>query len=348
MARVTLSTIAERTGLSKFAVSRSLSGKDGVSDETRKRVQDVATELGYLRPVTEVSTPVLGVVFHDTDLINSELHLLIQNGIQAEAQRCGYQVRMRWSHLSEEIETFSRDCSGVALVGPHPEATMAAIKALGIPVVRNTWMEPLDPYDIVSGTDHEAGSAVARFLVELGHRRIVYVHGTPGYRGRIERFYGVREVLEQHADVTFREMRFQAEIRFTEHLKAVHETGFQPTAFFCAHDGLAVTVISELLRLGYRIPEDASVIGFGDYSAATQISPQLTTVRVHGRQIGGGLVRLLDDKIVGRIAPDFAVRMMIASRLVVRESTGPVPETSQSSRFVKADMDAASEPASSR
>tara|TARA_R110002020_G_scaffold6295_28_gene26438 strand:- start:1063 stop:2070 length:1008 start_codon:yes stop_codon:yes gene_type:complete len=324
MARVTLSTIAKRTGLSKFAVSRSLSGKDGVSEETRKRVQDVATELGYLRQVAEVAAPVLGVVFHDTDLINSELHLLIQSGIQAEAQRCGYQVRMRWTHLPEEIEAFARDCSGVAMVGPHPQEAMAAIKNLGIPVVRNTWMEPLDPYDIVSGTDHEAGSAVAKFLVELGHRKIAYVHGTPGYRGRIERFYGVREVLERHPDVTFREMRFEAEMRFTEHLQAVHDSGFQPTAFFCAHDGLAVTVISELLRLGYRIPEDVSVIGFGDYSAATQISPQLTTVRVHGRQIGGGLVRLLDDKISGRVAPEFAVRMMVASHFVVRESTGPV------------------------
>ena len=323
MARVTLSTIAKRTGLSKFAVSRSLSGKDGVSEETRKRVQDIAAELGYLRPVSEGLTPVLGVVFHDTDLINSELHLLIQSGIQTEAQRCGYQVRIRWTHLQDEIEAFARDCSGVAMVGPHPEAIMAAIRALGIPVVRNTWMEPLDPYDIVSGTDHESGAAVARFLVELGHRRIAYVHGTPGYRGRIERFYGVREVLERHPDITFREMRFEAERRFNEHLKAEHETGFSPTAFFCAHDGLAVTVVSELLRLGYRIPEDVSVIGFGDYSAATQISPQLTTVRVHGQQIGRGLVRMLDDKITGRIAPDVALRVMIASHLIVRESTGP-------------------------
>jgi LacI family transcriptional regulator len=207
---------------------------------------------------------------------------------------------------------------------------MEAIKALSVPVVRNGWMDPLDPYDIVSGTDHEAGSAVARFLLELGHRRIVYVHGTPGYRGRIERFYGVREVLERHEDVEFREMRFTAEIRFTEHLQEVHDSGFQPTAFFCAHDGMALTVVSELLRLGYKIPDDLSVIGFGDYSAATQISPQLTTVRVHGRQIGSGLVRLLDDRIMGRLAPDLAVRMMIASQLIVRDSTGPVSRLSAS------------------
>ena len=326
MSRVTLSTIAKQTGLSKFAVSRSLSGKDGVSEETRKRVLGVAAELGYARAAPEVTSPVLGVVFHDTDLINSELHLLIQSGFQTEAQRCGYQVRMCWAHEADAVVAFARGCNGVALVGPHPHASMQAIKALGVPVVRNTWMDPLDPYDIVSGTDHEAGSAVADFLLGLGHRKIVYVQGTPGYRGRIERFSGLREVLERHDDVVFREMKFQAEMRFTEHLKEVHESGFFPTAFFCAHDGMALTVVSELLRLGYRIPEQVSVIGFGDYSAATQISPQLTTVKVHGRQIGSGLVRILDDRITARIAPDFAVRMMFAAHLVVRDSTGPAPD----------------------
>jgi LacI family transcriptional regulator len=81
-------------------------------------------------------------------------------------------------------------------------------------------------------------------------------------------------------------------------------------------------VISELLRLGYRIPEDISVIGFGDYSTATQISPQLTTVKGHGQQIGASCVRLLDDRINERMARDIPVRLLIASRIVNRASCG--------------------------
>lgn len=327
MARVTLATIAQRTGLSKFAVSRSLSGKDGVSEETRKRVKEVAAELGYARPVTDAEPPALGVVFHDTDLINSELHLLIQSGFQAEAQKRGYQVRMRWTHLPDEIEGFARTLRGLAMVGPHSKESMERVKALGVPVARNGWMDPLDPFDIVSGTDHEAGSAVARYLLDLGHRTIAYVHGTPGYRGRIERFYGMREVLERREDVTFREMKFETEMRFTEHFLKAKAEGFEPTAFFCAHDGLAVTAISELLRLGYRIPEDVSVIGFGDYQAATQISPHLTTVKVHGTQIGAGLVRLLDDRANARIPREYAVRVMITGDIIERASCGPARQS---------------------
>src|SRR5690606_268596 len=163
MAKVTLSTIASHMGLSKFAVSRALAGKDGVSPETRRRVEAVAAELGYVRAVEAVEARQLGIVFHDTDLIKSELHLLIQSGFQAEAQRRGYQVRMRWTHLPDEIEAFARTVAGIAMVGPHPSPSMQRVKGLGVPVARNRWMDPLDPFDIVSGTDHEAGSAVAQF-----------------------------------------------------------------------------------------------------------------------------------------------------------------------------------------
>lgn len=336
MARVTLATIAERTGLSKFAVSRALSGKDGVSDATRRLVHEVAAELGYVRVAPEVEPPMLGVIFHDADRINSELHMLIQSGVQVEAQRLGYRVGMRWTHIAEEIESFVRNCACVLMVGPHDGAGLARAYATGKPIVRTGWLDPLEPADWVGGTDHESGSAVANYLLELGHRSIAFVHGTPGYRGRMERYYGVREVLEMRPDVEYREMKFEAEMRFTEHFLVAQEQGFSPTAFFCAHDGLAVTVVSELLRLGYRIPEDISVVGFGDFSAATQISPQLTTVKVHGQEMGAACVRLLDDRIHGRMPRDTPIRVMIAGHIVQRASSGPLQPASRPAPAVAA------------
>jgi LacI family transcriptional regulator len=324
MARVTLTTIAERTGLSKFAVSRALAGKGGVSDATRRRVEEAAAELGYVRPAApQQPTPTLGVIFHDTDLINSELHMLMQSGVQAEAHRLGYGVGMRWTHSPQEMEPLVRSCGGVLLVGPHDRTTLDHLHSLGKPVVRMGWLDPLEPADQVSGTDREAGAAVAEYLLGLGHRSIAFVHGAPGYRGRMERFYGMREVLEQRDNVQFEDMRFQADLRFTEALRGLRARGVQPTAFFCAHDGLAVTVVSELLRLGCRIPEDVSVIGFGDYSSATQIVPQLTTVRTHGGEIGAAAVRLLDNRVHARIPPEIPVRVLIAGMIIERSSCGP-------------------------
>ena len=154
MARITLATIAEKTGLSKFAVSRALSGKSGVSENTRRLVQSVAAELGYLRPVQDNTPNVLGIVFHDTDLVNSELQVLVQSGFQAEAARQGYQTRMIWTHLPEEVEAFARTCAGISMVGPHLNESKYRIKELGIPLSLNGWIDPLERFDMVHGTTH--------------------------------------------------------------------------------------------------------------------------------------------------------------------------------------------------
>ena len=327
MARVTLGTIAKEMGLSKFAVSRALSGKSGVSEETRRRVEAVATELGYTKPPSS-RAPTVALVFNDTDYINSELQLMVQSGVLAEAKRRGYQVIARWTHDADEIEATMRRCQAGILVGPHVREIYERIYAIGIPIVRTSgFPDPLEAIDIVTGPDHEAGAAVAKFLVDLGHREIAYVHGAPRYRGRIERLYGVREVLEGYPDARLHDMRFEPEISFTQSFQTLRADGIHPTAFFCSHDGLAVTVVSELLRLGFRIPEDVTVVGFGNFSSATQISPPLTTVTLPGHEMGACCVRLLDDKLHDRIASDQRLRITVAGRFVIRASSGPVAVT---------------------
>jgi LacI family transcriptional regulator len=325
MPRVTLDTIARQMGLSKFAVSRALAGKDGVSDETRRRVEATATELGYVKPTVTSRLPSVALVFNDTDFINSELQLMVQAGVLAEARRRGYHVVARWTHDADEIEATMRNAQAGILVGPHVREIFDRVYAIGIPIVRTSgFPDPLEAIDIVTGPDHEAGAAVAKFLIELGHREIAYVHGAPRYRGRIERLYGVREILERYPDAHLHDMRFEPELTFTQALQSLRSNGINPTAFFCAHDGLAVTVVSELLRLGFRIPEDVSVVGFGDFSSATQISPQLTTVTLPGHDMGASCLRLLDDKLTGRIANDLRLHITVAGKLVLRASSGPL------------------------
>jgi LacI family transcriptional regulator len=193
-----------------------------------------------------------------------------------------------------------------------------------VPIVRFGWVDPLEQADQVSGTDHEAGQAVLQYLIDLGHRSIAYVYGIPGYRGRRERFYGAREIAERYPDVALHVMQFEEQAGFGTAFQALKEKGVYPTAFFCAHDGLALTVVSELLGLGYRIPDDISVVGFGDFSPATQISPPLTTVRMEGQECGAVGLRLLLERIENPRQPGApARRINIASRIVERRSAGP-------------------------
>lgn len=331
MPRVTLATIASETGLSKFAVSRALSGKTGVSEATRARVAEAASRLGYRRPLAVEQKPI-GVVFNDADVINSELHVQIQSGVQREAQRLGYSVRVHWAHAGEDLEAIAHACAALVVCGPHERSAMARAYATGIPIVRQGWLEPLEQVDHIGGTDREAGAAVARYLTALGHREIAYVHGDPRYRGRMERLHGLREVLELIEGAVMHDLIWEDGATFASILDTVQAAGARPTAFFCAHDGLAVTVISELLARGLRIPEDASVIGFGDYSAALQILPRLTTVKMHGPEIGAMSVRLLDARLGATGFPAVPVRMLIPSRIIERQSAGPAPSASSPPR----------------
>ena len=120
-----------------------------------------------------------------------------------------------------------------------------------------------------------------------------------------------------------RELHFPHPSDFRDVYERLRADDDDVTAFFCGHDGLAVTVVSELLRLGYRIPADKTVVGFGDFSSASQITPALTTVRLPGRDIGIAAVRLLLDRMRSddqSIAS--AQRVYVVPRLIERESSG--------------------------
>ncbi len=69
-----------------------------------------------------------------------------------------------------------------------------------------------------------------------------------------------------------------------------------------------------------------SVVGFGDFSAATQISPPLTTIRVQGVEMGATAMRLLLERIETKGQPVVAKRILIASTFIVRRSSGPAPK----------------------
>ena len=325
MSKVTLRVIAEETGLSKYAVSRALSGKTGVSSETRARVVEVAERLGY-RPPAAARPQLAGAVFDGREHANGELLMQVQTGLQTEAARLGYALRLHFLHESLDMANLVERCCGILAVNLRDGPELDVLNAAGIPVVRHGWVEPLDPVDTVSGTDHEAGAAVARHLLELGHREVVYVHGPVDLRGRRERLYGLTEVLGNVEGAVIHDVTWAEEDGFSARLSALLEKGHRPTAFFCAHDGLALTAVSDLLARGWRIPDDVSVIGFGDFSAASLIRPALTTVRVHGIEMGRAAMRLLDARVRDADFLSTPVRIQIPNTLILRESSAPAPE----------------------
>jgi LacI family transcriptional regulator len=330
MSNVTLDMIATRLGISKFAVSRALSGKPGVSEKTRRSIIEVAEELGYRIPRMKGGDGrSIEVIFHDRNVANRELWGDVQHGIEAEASRWGLSMAVRWTKDCRIVSRVERSTVGFILVGPHDTDMHKAVRDSHRPAVTvNHRVPPLDGMDQVTATDVEAGEFVADFLIGLGHRRMVYVHGRAGYPGREARLYGFARTIACRGDATAREMIFEYDDEastFRSLLIAMVDEGFVPTAFFCGSDGVAVTVVSELVRMGLRVPEDASVIGHADYAIASQISPKLTTLHMPHRQMGLTAVRLLLSRagLTLPVADPTPMRISLVPHLVARQTSGP-------------------------
>lgn len=329
MSRVTLQFIADQLGVSKFAVSRALTGKPGVSEETRRAVIAAAQKFGYvaLRRGNEARS--IEVLFHDRSVANRELWVDVQHGVEVEATRAGYPMAVRWTNDHGMVERLQKTTAGFVLIGPHEPEMYEAARAAKVPsVIVAHVVPPLSTIDQITATDVEAGVYVAGFLAELKHRRMVYVHGQLGYPGRYARLRGFAEAIGEIPDAELREISFdddRAPAGFHEALMAMVEGGYEPTAFFCGSDGVAVTVVSELMRMGLRVPEDASVIGHADYPIATQVSPKLTTVHMPHFQMGIAAVRtVLARAGVGMAMQDLPPqRISLVPHLIVRDSSGP-------------------------
>jgi LacI family transcriptional regulator len=322
--RVTIDELARHLGLSKFSVSRALSGKSGVGDATRLRVVRAASQLGY-RPARPGSVPQRQVLFimQDQDAVSSELWINMLHGADREGARRGLAIVPRQATRGATLPSPEASVAGIIFAVNTPDPYMPWAARTGLPVACAGYGTALGSADRVVGADWEGGFAAARHLAGLGHRRIGFVRGMAGLYGRGERWRGLCDgAAAADESIEVRDITFPELTGFREVFERLVQGGFAPTALFCAHDGLAITAISELLRFGIRVPDDISVVGFNDFVCATQIVPQLTTIRVPQEALGAALVRC----IAMRIAPNEGIampplRIALTPELIERDST---------------------------
>jgi len=184
--------------------------------------------------------------------------------------------------------------------------------------------------DAVSTTEKKSTEAVARCLLDLGHRKIGYLceredEQHSWSRIRIKHFKNA--IIEGGGTVT---CSFHLNQHGSDGLAVatkllMHES--RPTAIFAVNDHLARNIYQAASKLGLRIPHDFSVIGFGDLDFATMLEPPLTTVQQNPSEMG----RKAADLVLSRLTSeqtelsDF-VEVEVEGELIIRDSIASVPE----------------------
>jgi LacI family transcriptional regulator len=164
---------------------------------------------------------------------------------------------------------------------------------------------------------------MARYVVGLGHRRIGVIAGPEQITTAQSRLQGIRDVLGEAGlpcDMI-------ANGGFTvsggeQAAEALYARSPMPTAIVAMNDQMAVGALMAAHRRGLHVPNDLTIVGFGDTTATRQVWPPLTTVSVPRHEMGATAMRELLAELQG--GPPVASRLL-PSGLAVRGSCGPPP-----------------------
>lgn len=326
--RVTIRDVAAAAGVSVATVSKVINDRYGVSADTMARVRAVIAELGYEASLVAQSlrnhkTNVIGILVADiepfsTELLRGAADAIRDTGYELVVYSAGGRTgdKQGWErrYLSRLSGTL---VDGAVLVTP----SVLDVR-FDAPVVA------VDPHTGPSGlptidSDNLRGARLAvEHLLSLGHRRIAMITGRDDLQSARLRERGFREAMAD-AGVPVDEELIQAgeyeAVASAAAAKRAFHAHRPPTAVFAANDTAAIATIETARAIGYRVPEQMSVVGFDNIPESALHSPPLTTVnqpiKDMGRQAVQMLVRLMKGDELEK------THVTLDTHLVVRGST---------------------------
>jgi len=336
----TISDVAKRAGVSAMTVSRVVNGTGYTSAQARARVEAAIEELGYVpnalaRQLRFKRTKTIALVVSD---ISNPFFTTIARGVEDVAVDHGFSVMYCNTDESETEEEqyllmlVERQIDGVLLVPSRSSGeSFRLLGAHHIPVVVLDRRVSVPSVDSVR-CDSEAGAyALARHLIELGHRDIAVLTGRRTISTSVDRVAGCRRALaEAGLDLPDERVRYGGYMFGKSNQADGHRMALDvldapappPTALFCANNFIAFGAIRALRERGLRVPEDVSVVAFDDLPEEWVSEPFLTCAAQPAYDIGHRAAALLLGEVRGDHEPR-GESVVLPYELIIRRSSAP-------------------------
>jgi LacI family transcriptional regulator len=328
--RTTMADVATAAGVSTMTVSNVLNGRGGASAETQRRVLDAVRELGYVpsasaRQLRSGRSKLVGL--HLDDLTRAE-RLTLMRGAAIELRRGGRAMLAGAGDGAGDDDEHGVDAlvaAGVdALILVSPTLTDRLVTSLELsrhPVVVALPTEESCPFPHVTVDVYGGVRAATERTIALGHRRLLLLGSddpAAAHRAAFTDAVTLAGIDEGALVVECADDYAQALNTVREHLDS-----HAPTAIIAASDVRAFAAIDAARLRGLTVPDDLSVVGFGDVPQAANSFPALTTVREPLADVGRAVARialgLLDD-----IEP-VQHRLALQTDLIERDTLAPPP-----------------------
>ncbi|WP_194912531.1 LacI family DNA-binding transcriptional regulator [Catenulispora rubra] len=346
---VDIRELARLIGVSQATVSRALNDRAEVSTETRRRVLELAEELGYspnqpARTLVRRRSDMIGLIW-DTGYANEGrrpaflLDLFV--GIKQALTAVGFHLMvLSIAGGASGVDVYRRaarqhSLDGVIMMGVdegHPAITALVDSGIACVAIDLSLQRKRTTY--VTSDNRSGAAGAVRHLHSLGHRAIATITGPLAVMPAAERLAGYRYQMAR--------VGLDPRPEYVEHGDFYLSSGYEcaqrlislpepPTAIFVAGDEMAIGAMQALDDAGLSVPGDMAVVGFDDIEAASLVRPALTTVAQDRVRIGVGAVETLLNAIGAdddggrdskRNTYPAAAPLLIPTQLIVRGSCG--------------------------
>jgi LacI family transcriptional regulator len=326
-----MAEVAEAAKVSIFTVSAVVNGASNVSETLRERTENAIRAIGYKRNGVARSlrtgrTKTIGVSVGD---ITNSFYTDVVSIIQRVLHKAGYATMLCCNDsdatLQEEQVALMRDrmVDGL-IISPigNDKALRKVVSQTDIPVVLIDRILNGVECDFVVLDNKAAVRQAARYLIELGHRRIGFISGMvdsfPG-RERLAGYYAALDEADLAPDSSLVQLGNFPDDGAREAALKLLTGPSPPTAVLAVNNQAVLGVMRALRDLGIDCPRDISVAGFDDFPWTDSFRPRLTTVAQPVHEIGERSARLLLDRMAGTYAGS-PRRVVLHGRLMIRES----------------------------
>lgn len=332
----TMSDIAKRVGVSRVAVSYALNGRPGVSEELRRRILEIAQQVGFVThgPAAALhgaSSTAIGLVLRrSTQEPGTEtFRRQLISGIETELAVRDFGLALQFvADSAEEIDVYrrwhaERRVDGVVICDVRQDdPRIDCVRQLGLPAVivggprdtpavANLWID-----------ETTAAAKLAQSLATLGHRRAVHMSGPADLLQTHARIAALQAAcVEVGISVTPVACSDDGEVA-AQLTRRILSALSRPTVIVYDSDLMAIAGLGVAAEMGMGIPQDLSIAAWQDSLICQLVHPAITVLQRNVIEYGARSVRLLFETVNGRPPRSTPYDN---TTLVIRDSTGPAP-----------------------
>jgi len=332
---VTIYDLAGKLNISIATVSRGLKDDPVVSKKTRKKIFELAEEMGYrsnhfARNLRKQKTNTIGIIVHE---LNSNFITSVLAGIEKITTEAGYDLII--THSSESrvkeaanaknlfhkrvdglIASLSFDTNDLDHFRPFQEK--------GVPVIFFDRVEQTNNNSVVIIDNYKCGYQATRHLIDQGCKKIVHVTSSLKRNVYSERYRGYRDALFDNnipLDETLliiNDLSEKAGIEAAKQILSMHPL---PDGAFITNDFVAAVCMRTLKEHNIKIPSDIAIVGFNNDAVGKLIEPSLTTINYPGKDMGEIVARNLINHLQGTGDIQSIRTVIVSSDLIIRKSS---------------------------